>query len=121
MAPFADPSLPAAQVLNLAGSSLLPPQYRAMVRNLLCDHRVSPGRFAAFSAFAGPLADLDAIRRVLEAYQDEQVRPLIGAGLEPAYARPENHNNKVDLAPGSEIATVLDLTRLGRVYAEAKS
>jgi hypothetical protein len=82
---------------------------------------VSPGRFAGFTAFAGDLADLDAIRKVLEAYQEEQVRPLIGAGLAPAYARADNHNNKVDLAPGSDIATVLDLTRLGRVYAEAKS
>jgi hypothetical protein len=92
-----------------------------MARNLLCEHRLSAERFAAFSAFAGDLTALDRAQRALEEYQTAEVRPSVGVGILPAYARPDNENNSVALPPGAHIGTVLDLTRLGRIYAEAKS
>jgi hypothetical protein len=91
-----------------------------MARNLLCEHRLSLERFSAFSAFAGKLAAFEQIHRALEEYQEE-VRPAIKTGLQPAYARADNANNMVELPKGSRVGTVLDLTRLGRIYAEAKA
>ena len=121
MAFFADQSLPLARILHDACSPGFTPPTRAMARNLLCEHRLSAERLAAFSASAGELTALDRVQLALEEYQAVDVRPSIGVGLLPAYARPENENNSVELPPGAHIGTVLDLTRLGRVYAEAKA
>lgn len=92
-----------------------------MARNLLCEHRLSAERFVAFSSLAGPLTAFDRVQQALEEYQTAEVRPLITSGLQPAYARAANENNAVELPAGSHIGAVLDLTRLGRVYAEAKA
>src|ERR1022692_4952176 len=119
MAPFADPSLPVSQALSRVFSSPVPPYSRALARNLLAEQRVSGDRFALFSAFAGDIAELNLIQRAMELYQLREVRPLASAALQPAYARPENESNKVELPPGSHVATVLNLTRLSRIYAEA--
>jgi len=119
MVPFADPTLPISRILRDTCSSVVSISYKAVARNLLSDHRVSSERFSSFSAFAGDLSRIDVIQRALESYQLEEVRPSISARTEPAYARTDNENNRVRLAPGSHVATVLDLTRLGRIYAEA--
>jgi hypothetical protein len=70
-------------------------------------------------AFAGTLGTISRIEHALAEYQLAEVRPVKG-GPVPAYERPENGNNAVEVPPGSYIATVLDLTGLGRVYAEAR-
>ena len=118
---FAERSLPLARILHDSCSPGFTAAARAMARNLLCEHRVSAERFAAFSASAGELTMLDRVQRAIEEYQTAEVRPSISLGLLPAYARPENENNSVELPPGTHVGTVLDLTRLGRVYAEAKA
>lgn len=92
---------------------------RAMRRNLLCEHRISPDRLRAFENEngAGPLSDIRLVEAALENYQKTQVRPR--KGEIPAYARPDNVSNLVSLHRGNSLGTVLDLTRLGPVYAEA--
>jgi hypothetical protein len=92
-----------------------------MARNLLADHRVSVERFAEFSGIAGDLLSITDIREALEDYQARRVRPLRKTGTPPAYALPNNANNAVLAKPAAQLGTVLDLTRLGRVYAEARS
>lgn len=120
MPPFADqPSI--AKILREACSPGVTPPDRAMARNLLCEHRLSAERFDAFSGFAGQLTAMDRVQQALEEYQTGEVRPLITSGLQPAYARAANANNAVSLPAGSHVGAVLDLTRLGRVYAEAKA
>jgi hypothetical protein len=118
---FADPALPVAQVLKAASDSHLPPYSRALARNLLGEHRVSAERFAAFSAFAGNLTEFASLQQAIEEYQGNEVRPLVKWRVAPAYARQENENNKVELLARAHVATVLNLTRLGRVYAEANA
>jgi hypothetical protein len=92
-----------------------------MARNVLSEHRLSDERFARFCALAGDMAAFDQVQAALESYQTAEVRPLIRDGLEPAYARADNASNAAVLPPRTYLATVLDLTRLGRVYAEARA
>ena len=47
------------------------------------------------------------------------MRTPIGSALRPAYARPDNSNNSIRMPAGTELGTVIDLTRLGHIYAEA--
>ena len=91
-----------------------------MARNLLAEHRISQDRFNSFLKFAGELKSIDAVHDALDQYQ-KHVRPLRTTKLLPAYQLPENATNVIELPDDTEIATVLDLTRLGRVFAEAKS
>ncbi len=91
-----------------------------MARNLLSEHRISDQRFLDFSKTAGELLSLTHVRVALETYQSTRVRPLLRSGDSPAYTRSDNANNAVRLPRGVHLGTVLDLTRLGRVYAEAK-
>ena len=117
MPSFAD--LPFANVLHGTCSSSSPPHSHAMARNLLSEHRLSTKRLSAFSAFAGDMLHFDQIQDALENYQIAEVRPLAKSGLPPAYERLENANNVVELSNTAHLATVLDLTRLGYIYAEA--
>ena len=91
-----------------------------MARNLLPEHRLSEERFTDFSRTAGELASILHVHQALDDYQSTHVRPRVKLGNPPAYARSDNANNAV-LPGGTLLGTVLDLTRLGRVYAEAKS
>lgn len=95
--------------------------FRAMARNLLAEHRVSQERFLEFSKAAGELISITQIGTALEDYQSKHVRPFLKEGKPPAYARSENLNNLAAPLMDTHLGTVLDLTRLGRVYAEAKS
>jgi len=94
------------------------PGLRAMARNLLGEHRVPKDRRDAFVGGAGSLADMDRVRNALDRYQTNEVRPKKG-GFPPVYEQPENAENAVGFAAKAHLATVLDLTRLGRVWAEA--
>ena len=91
-----------------------------MARNLLAEHRVSEERFLEFSKL-GDLASIAQIHKALDEYQSNYVRPSLKGGIPPAYAHSNNANNIAVLGPDAHLGTVLDLTRLGRVYAEAKS
>ena len=108
-----------AQVLLGACTPATPVRSRAMARNLLSEHRLSNERFAVFANFAGTLVAVDRIARAIEDYQATEVRPVKGGPL-PAYQRPENGNNAVEIPARSHVVTILDLTGLGRVYAEAR-
>jgi hypothetical protein len=119
MSLLADSSEQLAEALRHACTSV-DPGLRAMARNLLGEHRVPADRIAAFLGGAGSLADVDQVRSALYLYQTNEVRPKKG-GSPPAYERPENTENAVGLGPGARLATVLDLTRLGHVWAEAAS
>jgi hypothetical protein len=111
---------PLTETLRLACATK-DPEYRAMARNLLAEHRVPADRFAGFLKDAGSLANLDRVRDALNWYQVNEVRPNIKGGAQPAYERPENAENAVALTAKTRLATVLDLTRLGRVWAEAST
>ena len=119
MPPFADPSQLVSQVLSGICASSAPEYDRAMARNLLAEHRLSKSRFQLFSTFAGAMDDLEAIRSAVQRYHANEVRPLVSAGIEPAYTRPENQQNLVNLPPRTQVATVLNLSGLERIYAEA--
>ena len=93
MPPFADPSQLVSQVLSGICASSAPEYDRAMARNLLAEHRLSKSRFQLFSTFAGAMDDLEAIRSAVQRYHANEVRPLVSAGIEPAYTRPENQQN----------------------------
>jgi len=118
MSPFADPSQLVSQVLGRECNSPLQPYSRALARNLLADDRISDDRFGKFSAFAGNMADIRLVQHAIELYQLREVRPLVSAGVPPAYARPENAKNIVE-EPPEYVATILNLTGLSSVYAEA--
>ena len=118
---FTDPSFVVFQALQNACSPGNELPVRAMARNLLAEHRVSGQRFLGFLSAAGELASIDQVREALEDYQWKEVRPFLKNGTPPAYVRTENANNMAALNADTRLGTVLDLTRLGRVYAEAKS
>jgi hypothetical protein len=121
MTPFEDPSHPISAVLSTHyGNPTATTPERAMCRNLLAEHRVSIDRFAAFIAVGGAQSGFADVVTALEEYQ-KHVRPLKTLKLVPAYRLPDNAGNAVTLPLDAEVATLLDLTRLGRVYAEAKS
>jgi hypothetical protein len=90
-----------------------------MSRNLLAEHRVSQDRFNSFLGIAGELKSIDNVRAALDEYQ-KRVRPSKSAKTAPAYELPENEGNAINLPKHTEVATFLDLTRLGRIFAEAK-
>ena len=120
MRPFAEPAALFSSILRAAcDPTVLPPQ-RAMSRNLLAEHRVSQDRFNSFCKIVGVLKSIADIEGALVEYQ-KYVRPSRAGKDAPAYRLPENEGNAVVLPPGTEIATFLDLTRLGRIFAEAKS
>ncbi len=96
-----------------------PPSARAMARNLLGEHRWSAERLRAFLASDGAFLSPAEIEDKLKKYQEKEVRTPIGSALGPAYGRPDNSNNSVRMPAGTELGTVIDLTRLGHVYAEA--
>src|SRR5258708_6475427 len=114
-----DQSTALTQVLLDTCTPASPVPSRAMARNLLSEHRLSNERIAVFSTFAGTLSAVDQIAQALADYQSTEVRPIKGGPL-PAYQRPENGNNAVEVPRRSHVGTVLDLTGLGRVYAEAR-
>ncbi len=118
---FADPSRDVHKTLLdmcLSGCDL---PSRAMARNLLAEHRLSEQRYLEFSPNSGDFTSFVAVRKALEEYQLSHVRPLLKDKLAPVYARLGNVSNEVNLGPDARLGTVLDLTGLGRVYAEAKS
>ena len=96
-----------------------PPSARAMARNLLGEHRWSSERLQAFLASDGAFLSPAEIEDKLKKYQEREVRTPIGSALRPAYARPDNLNNSISMPAGTELGTVIDLTRLGHIYAEA--
>ena len=101
------------------------PEDRAMVRNLVCEHRVPDGRLNQFASPHESLTDIREFERALTTYYHQHVRPArkdaSGKRSIPAYARPENRTNAVRLAPDAMLATVINLTWLGRVYLAAVS
>ena len=123
MCPFADPLQPVSKLLD--GYCDLPIQpgdpHRAVARNLLAEHRLSADRFKGFTAFAGDMPAFEQVHLALERYQTDQVRPLSGAGIEPAYERDDNAENRITLGKGMHVGTVLNLTRLDNVYREGWS
>src|SRR5258708_40144729 len=114
-----DQSTALTQVLLDTCTPASPVPSRAMARNLLSEHRLSNERIAVFSTFAGTLSAVDQIAQALADYQSTEVRPIKGGPL-PAYQRPENGNNAVEAPRRSHDGTMLDLTGLGRLYAEAR-
>lgn len=85
----------------------------------LGEHRWSSERLQAFLASDGAFLSPAEIEDKLKKYQEREVRTPIGSALRPAYARPDNANNSIRMPAGGELGTVIDLTRLGHIYAEA--
>jgi hypothetical protein len=96
-----------------------PVDVRAMAANLLADHRIPPDRLSRLADLAGVLDQAHAIRDSLRRYQTAEVRPLKTSDVKPAYLRGDNTSNRVDPPPRTFVATLLDLTRLGHIYADA--
>ncbi|MBI1786386.1 MAG: hypothetical protein HYR60_02400 [Acidobacteria bacterium] len=98
---------------------------RAMARNLMHDHRVSPEREADFDAFGGRPRSAEAIRRAITDYFQERIR----VQKKPAFL--DEATNLGNIVFGSaevrdpllsdyELARVVDLTGLDRVFSEAR-
>ena len=91
----------------------LPPEIRAVARNLLSDHRIPRER-------ASTISDLEDenLEELLRDYQDKYVRPWRNDNLPPVYALPVNGTNAIVEQPES-LCTVLNLTRWQRYYEAA--
>ena len=92
---------------------------RSIARNLLCEHRVSEARFQHFAGFSADPFSFDLLRDKLVEYRETHVLPAVTSRLTPDYLRTENSNNMVPPRQDMELATVIDLSRLGMVFWEA--
>jgi len=95
---------------------------RAIAWNCLAEHRISRERFGSFLALltSGGAVSGAALQDAFRVYQKSKVRAPSAPSSKPAYELPENANNRVALPAAAELCTVIDLTRIGFVYSEAK-
>lgn len=118
---FADTLPGLCAYLNSLCSSSCTPAELAMAGNLLAEHRVSAERSADFASYL-PSVPVTAseIEEALRTYQKVKVRVLKDAGIDPCYELPPNSDNWFHPVPGTELCSVIDLTRLGYIYSEAQ-
>ena len=113
--------------LSLCSASSTSIPQKAMARNLLGEHRVSFDRLKKFLPSGFNWDNFDAIQKDLDEYQKKAVRVKLNPSLPfshlkqplPAFESKENKNNRVNLPLNAKLGTVIDLTRLHRVYGYA--
>ena len=92
-----------------------------MAWNCLAEHRISAERFQTFLRhLASKPISSDVLQSAFNAYQKTDVRVSSSVGSQPAYELAENANNYVTLTHGTDLCTMVDLTRIGYVYAFAR-
>lgn len=114
---FSDPGCAAFSALTAACSSSDASE-RALARNFLAEHRLSEERFRHFMDFGGNPATWDDIQDAVVKYHNAHVRPFVSSGTRSTFFRESAVNGG---GVPTQVGTVLDLTGLHQIYADAKA